>query len=101
MTIQYLKGARLIMDKYLAGKPVFKSGHEPRIAISARGLPLIIPSSLRSLIENGDLGCIRVVLGMLSVFRIIPLSGIPKLGSITDSFTGLTKTLDDARLKDI
>lgn len=101
MTIQYLKGSKLIVDKYLSGNPVFKSGHEPRIAISAKGLPLIIPASIRTLIESGDVGSSRVVLGLLSTFRVIPLSGVAKLESITDPFSGLSKTLDEDRLKDI
>jgi hypothetical protein len=46
----------------------------------------------------GDQNNIRVILGLLSLFRIIKFPGILKLETITDPFKGLEETLSLQRL---
>jgi len=60
----------------------------------ARGIPLIIPKSLHFHIERGDEGPIRVIQGVLSVFRILPVKGELKISTITDPFEGVSTTLN-------
>lgn len=91
--VSYLKNAKLAFDHFLSGNPKHHLGHTPRIA-SLNGIPLIIPKSLHGLINRGDLGTIRVLQGILSVFRILPVKGELKLSTITSEFTGLTRTLN-------
>lgn len=100
-TVMYLKGAKLIFDHYLAGKPVYHGGSDPRIAISKFGVPLIIPKSLHKLIANGDLRVIRVCSGLLSLFRILPLKGEEKLNTITSPFSGLSTILPGLKVRRI
>lgn len=63
-----------------------------RVAVR-RGLPLIIPGYLRILIHKGDQDVIRLVLTLLSVFRILKAIGVLKVNTITDPFTGTTEVL--------
>jgi hypothetical protein len=99
MTVLYLKGAKLLLDHYLAGRPTVHRG--PIRIASNHGLPLIIPKSLRDLIRSDDLACIRVIQGTLSVFRILPLKGELSFSSITRSFTGLSTTLNSMKVSEV
>jgi hypothetical protein len=76
--------------KSLAGEVTHPQG--VRLA-TRRGLPLIIPGYLRLLIEKGDVPAIRVVLTILSMYRVISIPPILKINTITDPFTGLVKSL--------
>jgi len=91
--VSYLKGSKLALDHYLSGNPQSHLGHSPRIA-SLNGIPLIIPKSLHGLIARGDVGPIRVIQGILSVFRILPVKGDLKLSTITQSFSGISTTMN-------
>lgn len=93
-TVNYLKEAVRLVNHYLAGRPTTcpQEGSGPRVA-SRRGLPLIIPGPLRLLIEGRDSDAIRIVLTILSVFRVIKYEGRLKLETITQPFTGLTTKL--------
>lgn len=95
-TVQFLKEALRLSQKTLAGElPTVTS--DCRIAIR-RGLPLIIPGDLRLLMEAKDPVVIKVVLTMLSIFRIIPSTPKLKIESITAPFSGLSKTLPETSL---
>lgn len=89
-TVQYLKEALRLCQKAIAGDPQ-RSSQEPRVA-TRRGLPLIIPGDLRLLIEAKDPKVIKVVLTMISVFRVFPSLPKLKLETITGPFKGLYKT---------
>jgi hypothetical protein len=91
----------MALEFYIAGNAKHHMGHTPRIALATTGIPLVIPKSLHYLIINGDKGCIRVCLGMLSVFRILPLQGKDKLSTITGEFLGLSKTLKPSRIEEV
>jgi len=92
-TVQYLKEALRLCQKALAGEPT-RSSHEPRVAVR-RGLPLIIPGSLRLLMEAKDIRVIRAVLTLVSVFRVFPSWPKFKLETITGPHTGLIKDLPE------
>jgi len=95
-TVQYLKEALRLCQKALAGEPT-SSSQEPRVA-SRRGLPLIIPGSLRLRMEAKDIRVIRAVLTLVSVFRVMPSWPKLKLETITGPHTGALKTLPDIAL---
>jgi hypothetical protein len=46
------------------------------------------------LIARDDISTIRVIQGLLSVFRILPVKGELKLNTITDPFSGISTTLN-------
>lgn len=94
-TISYLKEAHRLTMKTLAGESTEPG--EVRVAMR-RGLPLIIPGSLRLLIEAKDTRIIKYVLTMLSVFRVIPSYPKLKLETITSPHKGLVKTLPEMGL---
>lgn len=85
-----MKEAFRLTTKTLAGEtPV--SSNEPRVS-ARRGLPLIIPGSLRLLIERRDPYIIKGVLTILSVYRILPAHPELKLETITSPFKGKYQT---------
>lgn len=62
-----------------------------------RGLPSIIPLSLRHLLSRGpkeENKTLVALLSMLSVFRVFPTSVKPSLGTIIEPFSGVTRTID-------
>lgn len=63
-----------------------------------RGLPLIIPGSLRLLIEARDTAVIRMVLTVLAVFRVMPSYPKLKLETITNPFNGLSDKVPELSL---
>jgi hypothetical protein len=91
--VLYLKEAHRLFMKSLAGQPE-KCETLIRVA-TRRGLPLIIPGSLRLLIESGDLVSIRLVGSILSIYRVLKVKANLKINTITDVFTGSSQTLPD------
>jgi hypothetical protein len=89
-TVQYLKECLRLCQKHIAGEST-QSSDEPRVAVR-RGLPLIIPGDLRLRMEAKDLRVIKVVLTVLSVFRVMPAAPKLKLETITSPFKGVFKT---------
>jgi hypothetical protein len=89
-TVQYLKECLRLVQKAIANEPA-QSSDEPRVA-TRRGLPLIIPGELRISIEKGDLRVTKLVLTVLSVFRVMPAFPKLKLETITGPFKGVFKT---------
>jgi len=70
-----------------------------------RGLPTIIPSRLRHLLEqfdNGDRSCRRIIvciLTCLSIFRVFSVKVEPSLKSVCAPFKGSSQTLDLSLIK--
>lgn len=93
-TVSYLKECVRLCNHAVAGQPTFcpQEGGGPRVA-SRRGFPLIIPGSLRLRMEAMDAVTIKIVLTILSVFRIMKCEGVLKTSTITDPFKGLTEEL--------
>lgn len=95
-TVSYLKEAVRLVSKTLAGEEV-SSLEEPRVAVR-RGLPLIIPGSLRLQMESRNPKIIKAVLTILSVYRVMKARPKLKLGTITSPHTGMVKTLPELTL---
>lgn len=89
-TCQYLKECLRLCQKHIACEQT-QSSEEPRVA-TRRGLPLIIPGDLRLSIERRDPVIIKLVLTVLSVYRVMPAAPKLKLETITSPFKGLYKT---------
>jgi len=57
------------------------------------GLPCVIPTYLRRKIEKGDRITLRIVLTILSLYRIWPMPSVRKTSTITDPFEGISENL--------
>lgn len=95
-TVQYLKECLRLCQKTLGGEHALSS-QEPRVAIR-RGLPLIIPGELRLEIEKRTKVVIKIVLTVLSVFRVMSAAPKIKLETITSPFSGKIQTLPEIDL---
>jgi hypothetical protein len=98
----YFKECQRIMNKWLA-RDLTGVTDVISVRCSRRGLPLLIPGELRRLIlERGD-GVSRLVfkavVTILSVYRVMGLRPIRKVGSIIDPFTGSCQTLPARELR--
>jgi len=89
----YLKEAHRLTMKTIAGESP-KSEEKIRVSMR-RGLPLIIPGTIRLLIEKKDQNIIKLTLTIISVFRAIPAYPKLKLETITQPFNGLSDTLPE------
>jgi len=98
-TVQYLKEATRITQKFIAGQPcVVSEGLSLSIVNS---LPHLIPGLLRMKIRSGDQVTIRAVLTVLTLYKILKCRPKLKINSITDPFTGITSTLNPLVLKKV
>lgn len=97
MGCSYLKEAYRLTTKTLSGEYGLTSNSEPRVA-SRRGLPLIIPGHLRLLLEKRDRKIIKVVLTLLSIYRILSAKPKLKLSTITDPFNGVYDRISEITL---
>nr|UPW42155.1 MAG: putative RNA dependent RNA polymerase [Guangdong mito-like virus 3] len=88
-TVMYLKESHRLIMKALAGQP--QKCETPMRVATRRGLPLIIPGRLRLLIEDkvANPGVIRLVLSIITVYRVIRAKPVLKLSTITSPFTGI------------
>jgi len=86
----YLKECLRIVHHFIAGTLVHLSEGIP-VDLTG-GLPRMIPGPLRSKLRLKDPKSIRVVLTVLSVFRVIDIKGQLKLSTITDPFKGQSQS---------
>jgi len=98
-TVRYLKECVRLVQAFVAGTPEYSSMDIP-VSITA-GLPSIIPGDLRLRMKSKDLGTIRIVLSVLSVFRTMKAPGILKLSTITDPFSGISPTFGELELTQV
>jgi hypothetical protein len=92
--VQYLKACHMRVVSFVSGRPVLHSHIEGAIWVAnTRGLPRILPGSLRLLIEARDPVAIRVTLTILSYYRVVNIPGQLKLSTITDAFKGVSTSL--------
>jgi len=94
--VNYLKECHRLTCKAISGQPETFQG-KTRIG-TKRGLPLIIPSLLRSRIENLDVNSTRLVLTVLSTYRVIQCKPQLKVNTITDPFKGISPVLLEAEI---
>jgi len=98
-TVQYLKEATRVLQKFIAGQPCSVS-----IGLSVsliNSLPRLIPGPLRKLIRSGDQVTIRAVLTILTLYKIMDCRPNLKLNSITDPFTGVTSVLHPIKVRHV
>lgn len=96
--VQYLKESVRILQKWIASQDPGTT--VPSVRLSNDGLPLFIPKILRSLIrgfkyhgnERGKL-VFKAVVTILSVYRVMGITPIRKLETITSQFSGNTQVL--------
>jgi len=96
-TVMYLKESHRLVMKALAGQP--EKCEPPLRVATRRGLPLIIPGHLRISIENREPGVVRLVLSIITVYRVLKAPPKLKLSTITDPFSGLWSELPINELK--
>lgn len=82
----YLKECFRITQHFVSGNRVFKTDLPLRLVA---GLPGVIPGVLRLRMKAGDADTIRGCLALLSIFRVLKVPSVLKLGTITDPFKGL------------
>jgi hypothetical protein len=95
--VMYLKEAVRLTMKRIAGHPE-KCITFPRVA-TRRGLPLIIPGKIRLLIEADDLGVTKIVLSLLSIYRVMKARAVLNLNTIVSPFKGVTSYFQEDELK--
>lgn len=99
--VLYLKEASIILYKFIArDRYVWISG-SPRVRLDGSGLPIFIPRNLRVILITREWMCVKIVLSVLQVYRIIRFKSFPDLTSITDPFTGSVSSLPGAQLRTI
>nr|QDH90057.1 MAG: RNA-dependent RNA polymerase [Mitovirus sp.] len=80
----YLKAANVSLMRYLSGNRIVN----PRdagsaVALSHGGIPRVIPGNHRLRIIQGDLGVIRLWLGMFTLYRVLDFRGKMSILTIT------------------
>nr|UJQ92446.1 MAG: putative RNA-dependent RNA polymerase [Mitoviridae sp.] len=83
--VMYLKTAHVCLMQSLPGSVLRHNSREIGKVAVARcrdGLPRIIPRGSRRLIRKGHVGCIRLWMTLLSVYRILPCKGKLKIETI-------------------
>jgi hypothetical protein len=93
MTVQYLKEANRMIVSYLSGNPATCIPGGVRVG-SKHSLPILLPHLLRMKIVRNDVVGIRIILGLIQVYRVINVKGQLKLSTITDPFKGDSSTLN-------
>jgi len=94
--VQYLKESTRIVQKFVAGQPCSQS--EGVLVSLIKGLPKWIPGPLRIKIRNNDPVTIRAVLSVLTLYKILDCKPKLKINSITDPFTGFSRTINPLKL---
>jgi len=95
-TVLYLKESLRLTYKTIGGEAALSSD-EPRVA-TRRGLPLIIPGLLRLEIEKRSVLPSKVILTILSVFRVMDAWPKLKLSTITSPSTGIVNNVPELAL---
>nr|UPW42269.1 MAG: putative RNA dependent RNA polymerase [Inner Mongolia grassland mitovirus 2] len=100
-TFLYLKEAMRLIIRSLSGNPEPKCLTAVRVKRDHNGLPTIIPSRLRKYLMNfrDEQRIVVCILSIISVFRVFPTKVKPSLGTITEPFNGIIRTLDSSLIK--
>lgn len=87
--ILHLKASSVALQQAASGhchKDVIDLGS--RISRTKSGLPRLIPAQHRIFIKNRNMGytvLIRFYLTVFSIYRVVPMAGLPNIGTILDS----------------
>nr|WAY16589.1 putative RNA-dependent RNA polymerase [Rhizoctonia solani mitovirus 112] len=86
----YLKASFVLYQQSLGGQvlPDTAPVAGPRVSRTNRGLPRLIPSSLRREIGFGNVNTMKLVSSVLNLFRDIKYPGTPKLSTIISPYVG-------------
>lgn len=95
--VQYLKESHRLTMKAISGEA--EKVQDPLRIATRRGLPLIIPGRFRLAIERKEVSTTRLVLSLLSFYRVLKIPPILKLNTITDRFSGSTKVLPEFEIR--
>jgi len=95
--VSYLKESTRIVQKFIAGQPVVAS--EGVWVSLVKGLPRFIPGPLRILLRKRDQVTIRAVLSVLTLYKLLKCKPNLKINSITDPFSGFSRTINPLKLK--
>jgi len=97
-----LKECLRLVTLYLAGSPqTTKAQKAIGVRVNQYGLPVIIPPSIRKELSFDTVESrvtTRCIITLISIFRVFPTKVKPDLGTITSSFTGTSRTLDESQL---
>lgn len=99
-SVRYLKQAHLMLNSFVAGNPLHSHSGSEWVA-TVRGVPRIIPGSLRLMVEAGNPELVRVISTLLTYYRVVKIPGILKLNTITDSFKGVCDTVPVYEIKEV
>jgi hypothetical protein len=98
--VQYLKESVACVIAFLNHSVRISPQGAPRVKRSRAGLPTIIPGPLRFVILRfraegamKDQLLTRIVLTVLSVYRVINFVAVPNFGTVTDPFNGVSPLL--------
>jgi len=99
-TFQYLKLVLHFTVAYLSGRPVLISDQNgPYISLDYRGLPSILPLTIRDNLDQLTSKQVGGLLSILSIFRVFPTKVKPKFDTISDQFSGVARSFDSSKLK--
>lgn len=81
----YLKASTLLLMRALAGKKLVN----PRdagsvVSVTNSGIPRWIPSNFRKRIRAGDTKCVRFILTLCTLYRVIDFKGKLSISTVTD-----------------
>lgn len=86
--VKYLKASCILIQQVISGHKIHDmSGLGSRFRRSKSGLPRILPIVVRRRILEGDVILIKVILTILSVFRVTLYPSDPKFSTITNPKT--------------
>lgn len=93
-TFLYLKECQRLIIKFLAGSPqVISPGVGILVMRDSYGLPSIIPLELRSKIILKDGRWIKLILSLISIYRVFPTKVLPTLRTITQPWMGVSNSI--------
>lgn len=95
-TFMYLKLVMHFTVSALSGRPVLVSDQKgPYISLDAQGYPRILPKVIRNiLISKPSSKVVGAILSLISIFRVFPTHVKPSYESVTDPFSGTSRSLD-------
>jgi len=92
-TCKYIKACQLYVMHFVSRKGkrhdfIHSHTYDLGVSLTKAGLPRVLPSYFRLRLQKGDTMIIKVVLTVLSLYRVLPYKGKVKISTITDPFKG-------------
>lgn len=86
--VKYLKTMSICLQQSISGHQPNPGDHSPRISLTRKGLPRLLPPTVRASIRKGQALAIRLSLTVGSLYRDITYTGKLNTSTITDSYGG-------------